>query len=118
MGRAASGHGFGGATLWAHLAKALFGRPRPQLVVALVRLPRDGSLPSAHTTQIVAFALCIVLIIRRTLPEWQWAAAIPALVLTAVVGVSRVYLPLHYPSDILAGALLAMAWIAVVQNLL
>jgi len=66
--------GLGGAALSVHLAKILFDRPRPDLVQPLIALPTDASFPSAHTVQVVAFAMCMVLIIRRTLPEWQFAA--------------------------------------------
>ena len=110
--------GFGGATLWVHLAKILLARPRPDLVQPLIALPTGASFPSAHTMQIAAFALCMVLIIRRTLPEWQLAAMVVAFVLVVVVGTSRVYLQVHFPSDVLGGVALGIAWVAVVHKLL
>jgi len=110
--------GFGGAALWARLAKVLLARPRPALVEPLVALPADASFPSAHTVQIVAFALCMVLIIRRTLPEWQFAAIVVACVAAVVVGASRIYLQVHFPSDVLGGVALGIAWVAVVYKLL
>jgi len=110
--------GFGAASLWAHVAKALFGRPRPDLVDPLIPLPSDGSMPSAHTAQIVAFSWCMVLIIRRTLPEWQFHTIIFALVVSTVVAISRVYLQVHFPSDVLAGALFAILWVTLIQKLL
>jgi undecaprenyl-diphosphatase len=106
------------SSLWVHLAKALVGRPRPDLVEPLIALPGDRSFPSAHTAQIVAFVLCLVLIIRRTLPEWQISAMFVALVVSIVVGVSRVYLQVHFPSDVLAGAAVAILWVALVQRFL
>jgi undecaprenyl-diphosphatase len=110
--------GFGGAVLWVHLAKALLARPRPALVEPLIALPADGSFPSAHTTQIVAFALCVVLVIRRTLPEWQFAAVTVAAMLIAVVAASRVYLQVHYPSDVLGGIALGIGWVALTRKIL
>jgi membrane-associated phospholipid phosphatase len=110
--------GFGGATLWVHLAKILLDRPRPDLVQPLIALPTDASFPSAHTMQIVAFALCMVLIIRRTLPEWQFAAMMVAFVLVVVVGASRVYLQVHFPSDVLGGVAFGIAWVALVYKIL
>lgn len=110
--------GFGGATLLAHLAKALLARPRPNLVEPVIALPTDGSFPSAHTAQIVAFALCAVLIIRRTLPDWQLVAAMVAVTLAAVVATSRVYLQVHYPSDVLGGIVLGIGWVALVRKIL
>ena len=110
--------GFGGASLLVHLAKAVLGRPRPDLVEPLVPLPSDGSFPSAHTTQFVAFALCMVLIIGRALPEWHFLTLVIALALAIVVGVSRVYLQVHFPSDVLAGAFFGIVWVALMQRVL
>ena len=112
------GVGLGGATLWAHLAKALLARPRPALAEPVIVLPTDGSFPSAHTTQIVAFALCVVLIVRRTWPEWQFAALAVAALLIILVAASRVYLQVHYPSDVLGGFLLGIGWIALTRKIL
>lgn len=58
------------------------------------------SFPSGHAT--VAFALATVLGLLA--PRWFW----PALVLAAAVGVSRVGLGAHYPSDVIAGAIMGM----------
>lgn len=110
--------GLGGAALWVRLAKALLARPRPALAEPLVALPTDGSFPSGHTTQIVAFTLCVVLIIRRIWPEWQLAAVMVAVLLVVVVAASRVYLQVHFPSDVLGGIALGIAWVALVQKLL
>ncbi len=110
--------GFGGAALWVHLAKALLARPRPALVEPLIALPADGSFPSAHTTQIVAFALCVVLIVRRIWPEWQFAAVTVAAMLIAVVATSRVYLQVHYLSDVLGGIALGIGWVALARKIL
>lgn len=110
--------GFSGAALWVYLAKALLDRPRPALVEPVIALPADGSFPSAHTTQIVAFALCVVLIVRRTWPEWQFAAMVAAALLIVIVAASRVYLQVHYPSDVLGGFVLGIGWIALVRKIL
>ncbi len=108
--------GFGGATLLVHLAKVILARPRPDVVEPLVALPMDSSFPSAHTTQIVAFTLCMVLIIRRILPEWQFTAIAVALMLAVAVAASRIYLQVHFPSDVLAGILLGIGWVALAQK--
>jgi undecaprenyl-diphosphatase len=108
--------GFGGAVLLAHLAKAILARPRPGIVAPLVDMPVSGSFPSAHTTQIVAFALCSILIIRRTLPEWQPLVTVMAALLVAAVGVSRVYLQIHFPSDVLGGLVIGIVWVMAVRK--
>lgn len=110
--------GFGGAVLLAHLAKALLNRPRPTLVEPLVALPADSSFPSAHTTQSTAFALCLVLIIHRTIPEWGFAAAMLAVALVAAVAFSRIYLQVHFPSDVLGGFILGVVWVTLAHLLL
>ena len=63
-------------------------------------------------------ALCMVLIIRRTLPEWQFAAMVVAFLLVVVVGASRVYLQVHFPSDVLGGVAFGIAWVALVYKVL
>ncbi len=110
--------GLGGATVWVHLIKLLLGRSRPALVERLVPLPWDSSFPSAHTAQIVAFTLCAVLIVRRIWPQWWVVATLAAVALVVVVGASRLYLQVHYPTDVLAGIVLAGAWIALAQKIL
>ncbi len=110
--------GFGGATLLVHLAKAVLNRPRPNLMEPLVVLPTDSSFPSAHTTHIVAFALCMVLMTRRLWPEWQATAMAVALILAVAVAASRIYLQVHFPSDVLAGIILGIGWVALAQKFL
>ena len=110
--------GVGGVALWVRLAKALLDRPRPALTQSLIAMPADSSFPSAHTAQIVAFALCVALITRQTLPAWQLAVALVATLLTAVVAASRVYLQVHYPSDVLGGIALGIGWIVLVRKIL
>lgn len=112
------GVGLGGAVLWVHLAKALVARPRPALVEPVIALPADSSFPSAHTAQIVAFTLCVVLIVRRLWPEWQFAALAVAALLIILVAASRIYLQVHYPSDVLGGFLLGIGWIALTRKIL
>ncbi len=110
--------GFGGAVLLAHLAKTLLDRPRPTLVEPLVALPADSSFPSAHTTQSTAFALSLALVIHRTIPEWWFAAAMLAVALVAAVALSRIYLRVHFPSDVLGGFLLGVVWVTLAHLLL
>jgi membrane-associated phospholipid phosphatase len=105
--------GFGGATASAYTLKALVQRPRPDLYPPLIPLPADSSFPSAHTTQILAFCLCVLLIAVRHHPSvhiWLLAAILAAVAIC--VGFSRVYLQVHYVSDVAAGALLAVVWVA------
>jgi undecaprenyl-diphosphatase len=110
--------GVGGAALLAYVIKAVLDRPRPALLEPLIAMPTNGSFPSAHTMQIVAFALCMVLILRRSVPEWQSVMVMIASTLIVAVAASRVYLQVHYPSDVLGGIVLGIAWVALVRKML
>jgi len=93
--------------------KHLVSRPRPWLDVAglvpLIHEPDPNSFPSGHTT--AAFAAGAAW--AGTLPQkWVRVLAVGAAV---CMGFSRLYVGVHYPSDVLAGALVgtACAWVAV-----
>lgn len=92
--------------------KGCVARPRPDAVmdaiVPLIKTPRDYSFPSGHTT--VSFAGALVC--YRMLPRRY---GIPALVLAGLIGFSRLYLGVHFPSDVLGGFLVALAgsWVSV-----
>ncbi len=80
--------------------KNIVGRIRPyemvQGLIPLIGRPGDYSFPSGHTAS--SFAAAWVL--YRRLPK---RFGIPALVLAGLIGVSRLYVGVHYPTDVLAG---------------
>ena len=86
------------------LLKPLVGRARPfqsdGSVALLVSSPGDFSFPSGHTG--ASFAAAAVMFFGRS-SLWGWALA-----LAALIAFSRLYLYVHYPSDVLAGALLGI----------
>jgi undecaprenyl-diphosphatase len=97
------------------LLKAHFERPRPAIV--LWQQPVDSfSFPSGHAmSSFVAFGIIAYLVANavstRALKRFVW---ITAALLIALVGFSRMYLGVHYPSDVLAGFLAGLAWILFV----
>lgn len=85
--------------------KNLIARPRPcwldDSVKLLIPIPTDYSFPSGHTLSSVIGAT----VLTKTNRRFGWAA-IP---LAAIIAFSRLYLFVHYPSDVLAGAVLGVA---------
>ena len=90
-----------------HLAKLWVARPRPELFAAWLPMPEDWSYPSAHAMQITAAALALFLVSTRR--HAIWAAALGFVV--AAVGLSRIYLQVHFPSDVVAGTLASVLWV-------
>ena len=92
------------------LLKPLIGRIRPFAVNTAVELlispPLDASFPSGHTA--ASFAAVFALRASGS-PLWK-----PALAVAAVIAFSRLYLYVHWPSDVLGGALLGafLGWAA------
>jgi undecaprenyl-diphosphatase len=100
----------GGVALLNTLLKTLFDRPRPDLWDWLVA-ETSFSFPSGHSVASATLALSIVLLLWNT--RWRGVALAGGLIYFLVVGFSRMYLGVHYPSDVLGGWLLAFTWVAL-----
>lgn len=106
----------GGAAILNNLIKLLIARPRPSSDLVSVFSPRDSlSFPSGHVTFYVCyfgflFFVAYALLPRRTLMR-RLALTLTALPV-ALVGLSRVYLGEHWPSDTLGAYLSSGLWLA------
>jgi undecaprenyl-diphosphatase len=102
--------GFVGAILTTYTMKYALERERPSYFDQLGSLPHDPSFPSAHTTQIVIFVLMAWLIMHLLNIKWEGYIATLLIVIAAGVAASRMYLQVHFPSDVIAGILVASIW--------
>ncbi|PVA09235.1 PA-phosphatase [Pelagivirga sediminicola] len=100
----------GGVAL-SHLAKAGFSRPRPDLVPHGVDVV-TASFPSGHSMMAAVTYLTLAVMLARTEGTLRMRAFYLAfaVLLTMLVGFSRLFLGVHWPSDVLAGWTLGAAW--------
>ncbi|BBK43260.1 phosphatase PAP2 family protein [Allostella vacuolata] len=100
----------GGAILSASL-KLAFGRPRPELVAHLADI-HTASFPSGHAMLSAVAYLTLAGLLARVQPQPRLRRFVIAVGIgtTALVGISRVYLGVHWPTDVVAGWLLGAAW--------
>lgn len=88
--------------------KQLFARERPGLWPSIA--PEDTfSFPSGHAMGSMTLGLVVILLCWPT--RWRWLTVAVVLPLVFLVGASRVYLGVHFPSDILGGWAAACAWV-------
>jgi membrane-associated phospholipid phosphatase len=106
--------------LWYEAIVHLVNRPRPVVgqVLRVTEHPGSTSFPSGHLIFITISAAVLMLCLgHRYLPRWArpigWAA-VAGIVLA--VGLDRIYAGTHWPTDVLAGILIATAWLAFVVS--
>jgi undecaprenyl-diphosphatase len=101
----------GGGTLLSLVLKSGFDRPRPDLVAHMVDV-RTLSFPSAHAMlSAVAYLTMGVLVARLSTRRAVKAYVVStAVLLTLLIGCSRIYLGVHWPTDVLAGWCVGAAW--------
>lgn len=98
--------GLGGALL-VLLLKAVFARPRPALWDTLELA--SFSFPSGHTMGTAACASALAIVLARLRPAARTRAAILALLWIVLMGLSRMVLGVHWPTDVITGAALGSA---------
>ena len=100
----------GGAVL-SMLLKHLIGRPRPDLVPHATQV-FSASFPSGHAMLATVVYLTVAALLAKLLPTrtLQLYLMAIAVTLTALIGISRIYLGVHWPSDVLGGWAAGASW--------
>ena len=107
-----------GSVLLTTVLKVVFERARPELVDSGYTAT-FYSFPSGHATVAVGFYGTLTLLVAYNLRgPARWFVAALGIALILLIGFSRLYLGVHYPTDILAGYLSALLWISTVGTVL
>ena len=101
----------GAGAIMGKLLKSLFARPRPEVVPHLVEVT-SLSFPSGHSLNSAIVYLTLAVLLARSFEERRLRAytIVVAVLLVLTIGFSRVYLGVHFPSDVLAGWSIGAAW--------
>ncbi|MBB5234013.1 phosphatase PAP2 family protein [Deinococcus budaensis] len=105
----------GGVALVNVLLKNLFDRPRPAFWTPILPEP-DFSFPSGHAMFASALATALVVVLWRT--RWRVPALLLGVLYVLGMMASRVYIGVHYPTDVLGGALFSVAWVSSLARVL
>jgi undecaprenyl-diphosphatase len=108
-----------GAAVLNFSLKLLLQRARPTgESLYLIATPSSFSFPSGHTLGAfcILASLTVVAHVSAWSKLWRWAITVLAVAYAVGVAVSRVYFGVHYPSDVIGGALAAAAWVAALTG--
>ncbi|UOV03420.1 phosphatase PAP2 family protein [Pseudoxanthomonas mexicana] len=110
-----AGVSLGGSALLNMATKQFFQRDRPALWESIAP-EHTFSFPSGHAMGSATLAMVVVLLCWHT--RFRWPAVALAALFALTVGASRIYLGVHYPSDILGGWAAGIAWVSGVYLVL
>ena len=94
------------------ILKHAFGRARPTLFPE-IPLPLDSSFPSGHSMASMAVYGTVAVVLSALYPKHRFLAVVPATLLIAAIGFSRVFLGVHWPSDVIAGFTAGLPFVLV-----
>ena len=102
-----------GGSLLDTVLKLQFGRPRPHVFTWGTHAAMS-SFPSGHAmSATIVYSTVAYLAARLQKQLWaRWATMLLTAVIIAMIAFSRMYLGVHYPSDVLAGAIVGLSWAA------
>jgi len=103
-----------GAAILNVILKLIFERTRPDLWEQLI-VETSFSFPSGHSMITAALGLSLIFICWNT--RFRWLALALGSSFIIVIGFSRLYLGVHYPTDILAGWVVSAAWLSTVVTI-
>lgn len=101
---------FFGAVITTNIVKYMIDRKRPDIFETIGDLPFDPSYPSGHTTQVTIFSLILVFLLFEYGLSNKLIYCFFIFMICSLVISSRMYLQVHYFSDILGGILVAFIW--------
>ena len=95
------------------LLKQLFKRKRP--LSPLLKAAKGLSFPSGHAIMAVTFYGLLIYILQHSITiDWlKWAVTFLVIVLIISIGFSRIYLRVHYASDVAAGFIIGLLWLLI-----
>jgi membrane-associated phospholipid phosphatase len=100
---------FIGTSLTGVVLKLLWHRARPHLWDSLYPYPKDFSFPSGHAMASMTLIAALLALFWGT--RWVWTILVLGGLFVLGIGWTRLYLGVHYPSDIMAGWMMAIAWV-------
>lgn len=105
-----------GGEAWDQGLKLFFRRARPEPFFGIPQ-PNTYSFPSGHSMASFCFygAVAMIAIAQVRSGARRWAIGVGVAALALMVGFSRIYLGVHYPTDVIGGYLAGVAWLSVIR---
>lgn len=101
---------FWGSVITTYALKYLLERKRPHFFSPYSELPLDPSFPSAHSAQIAAFTIGLGITLMSSNTHMNNSIVMILVLIALSVWFSRMYLQVHFPTDVIAGILIALLW--------